>query len=181
MVFTALLYSRQIKPRAQLRPRTKTSRHAFDASRQISVQVVGATWPNHPLSRRDVPFSVSIWKDPVDGAQGRHLTRSQAESSSTPETIEDQRRSGGPLRALSLNGGTRGVRSFALPTMARWSRLVNHQRQIPSGSVTSRYGCLPQPNRPASATPSRLSMARHIPFGGLTTPTKWRDASRPVS
>src|ERR1035441_1525926 len=70
-----------------------------------AVLVVRATRANHPLSRRGVPLSMSHWCDSVDGALERHRTTSQAESSSTPEAIEDQQQSGGSLRALSLIGG----------------------------------------------------------------------------
>jgi hypothetical protein len=44
-----------------------------------------------------VPISMCRWKNSVDDVLQRHGTPSQAESSSTPETIQDQRSSGGPL------------------------------------------------------------------------------------
>jgi len=47
------------------------------------------------------------WKVSVDNVLQRHGTPSQTEPASTPEAIQDQQSSGGSLREVSMNGGTR--------------------------------------------------------------------------
>jgi hypothetical protein len=52
-----------------------------------------------------VPLSMCRWKSSADDARRRLMTPSQAKSPSAPEAIEDQLRSGGSLRPLSLLWG----------------------------------------------------------------------------
>jgi hypothetical protein len=53
--------------------------------------------PITPTRRRDVPLSMSRWKASVDDVLQRPGTPSQTEPTSTPEAIQDQQSSGGPL------------------------------------------------------------------------------------
>jgi hypothetical protein len=60
--------------------------------------------PITPTRRRDVPLSMCRWKSSVDDVLQRHGTPSQAEPASTPEAIQDQQSSGGPLEKYQCTG-----------------------------------------------------------------------------
>ena len=60
--------------------------------------------PITPTRRRDVPLSVCGWKVSVDDVLQRHATPSQTGPASTPEAIENQPSSGGPLEKYQCSG-----------------------------------------------------------------------------
>ena len=78
--------------------------HGRSGSERRAVQVVLATWTNHPNSETGrAAFNVG-WEVSVDDVLQRHGTPSQAGPASTPEAIEDQQSSGRPSEKYQWTG-----------------------------------------------------------------------------
>jgi hypothetical protein len=58
-----------------------------------------------------VPLSMCRWRASADDVLQRHRTPSQAEPTSTPETIQDQQSSGGPSEKYQCTGARPDSRS----------------------------------------------------------------------
>jgi hypothetical protein len=65
--------------------------------------------PITPTRRRDVPLSMCGWRSSANDTTRCHGTSSQAEPTSTPETIENQPSSGGPLEKYQCTGALSGL------------------------------------------------------------------------